>query len=207
MLCTLLEGDPPAETSTPPRRTASFESTPDEAGLEQKQDGDGTEGNGAQPTTDRSSAPPLATGEEQSRRDEKPEESRFNVLLGMLTIATMVDAEGEAASNWAAKSSGMGHDEHEKRDRKRSGMYAVFFLGRIRSNVLVLNTVNSCRHRDVLAKTTLFALYLLGLAWFNLQNGVVNTAKVIVRKYCHDWLRWQSPTVPSPRTSSWAGVV
>lgn len=143
VLCTLLEGDPPAETTTPPRRSAHFEATLDDAGLEQEQDGDGTKGNHAQAKTDRSSAPPLATeqikggnavgvdggdggggsaGEEECRGDEKPEKSRFNVLLGMLTIVTMVDAEGEAASSWAAKSSGgMGQDEHKNGDRSKSG--------------------------------------------------------------------------------------
>lgn len=152
MLCTLLDGDPPAERTTPPCRSADLEATPDQVGLEQEQDGDGIDGNGAQANTERSSTPPLATArrregetlgvdgdggggggsrllsgdaparDEETREDEKPEKSRFNVLLGMLTIATMVDAEGEAASSWAAKSSsGMGQDGHETDDGTKSG--------------------------------------------------------------------------------------
>lgn len=43
------------------------------------------------------STPPLT---EESRQSDKkrPEESRFQILLGMLTIATMVDAEGAAGT-------------------------------------------------------------------------------------------------------------
>lgn len=63
-----------------------------------------------------------SAGENEKRQDDKPEKSRFNVLLGMLTIATMVDAEGKAASSWTAKSfTGMGQDEHENGNTTNPG--------------------------------------------------------------------------------------
>eukprot|EP00752_Nemacystus_decipiens_P004957 g4510.t1 len=142
VLCTLLDGDLPSESPAFPRRSANFETTTTEARVEQEQDGDETKGNGSQEKTKPGSAPATVTerrregntlgvvrdggvggsrllnsddsaGEEQRTQDEKPEKSRFNVLLGMLTIATVVDAEGKAASSWAAKSSsGMGPEWH-----------------------------------------------------------------------------------------------
>ena len=143
VLCTLLDGDTPAETIAPPGRSANLDTTLDELGMEHQQDGDGTKGDGAQAKTEPSSTPPSAkylgkggnavgvdgrdggsgsVAAKEGRADEKPEKSRFNILLGMLTIATMVDAEGEAASSWAAKSSGgIEQNEHENGDRTKSG--------------------------------------------------------------------------------------
>lgn len=164
VLCTLLEGNPPTETTTPPRPSANFEATPDEAAVEQKQDGcgtkaqqdeDGTKGNGTQAPlsateeiiggsvlgvdgVDRDGGSRLlnrdrSASEEERSGKEKPEKSRFNVLLGMLTIATMVDADGKkSTSSWAAKSfTGMGQDELEHGDRAKSGRKHRVFCRRI----------------------------------------------------------------------------
>lgn len=69
-------------------------------------------------------------GEEENRGGEKPEKSRFNVLLGMLTIATMVDAEGEAAFSGVAKpSAGMEQDERKIGDGTKSGMQETSVFG------------------------------------------------------------------------------
>ena len=161
MLCTLLEGDPP-EATTPPCRSASFKTTSDQAALKQEGDGDSANGNNSAQAKTEDSPPRFANEEvrevstpvvdgggdggesrlvnsdhpasdEERRGDEKPEKSRFNVLLGMLTIATMVDAEGEAASSWAAKSSGgIGQDGQETDDGTKSGRnIRIPFLGRI----------------------------------------------------------------------------
>lgn len=75
-----------------------------------------------------------------SEGDGKPEKSRFNVLLGMLTIATMVDAEGKAAASWAAKSAaGWGQADQEvdgQAERGRMDINVCFF-GNTPSTALV----------------------------------------------------------------------
>ncbi|CAM9134053.1 unnamed protein product [Ectocarpus sp. 12 AP-2014] len=151
VLCTLLEGEPPAKNSmsaSPP--TAKRE---DGSSGDGDVDGDGSTGggqsgsgngeSGRRDAESRSGGVESGSGGGESSSgcgsgkygegsgglssgsggneeigdaegDGKPEKSRFSVLLGMLTIATMVDAEGEAAASWAAKSSsGKGQEDQE----------------------------------------------------------------------------------------------
>lgn len=55
--------------------------------------------------------------------DETPEKWRFDVLLGMLSIATMVDADGKANASWAANfSAGFKIEEKEDPGQAISGV-------------------------------------------------------------------------------------
>lgn len=127
VLCTLLGGKPPSKASIPPGHTKS---RPYRGGGGRRPGENTTgdiEGGSASATTEEGSASP-SSWEETKRESsgsagggeidggvdgaidvgakeewgEKPEKSHFNVLLGMLTIATMVGPGGEATASWAA---------------------------------------------------------------------------------------------------------
>ena len=102
VLCTLLEGEPPAENPDSSVPLDNSETATDG----QQLDRDASVGQ-----------------KERKGSGEKPEESSFNVLLGMLTIATMMDAEGQTATNLAATSvaAEIGQEGHEDRIRSVSG--------------------------------------------------------------------------------------
>lgn len=150
VLCTLLGGNPPADGSpgnskTGPGRGGEGEK-PDETTAEAEHRGD-MEDFGASATTDRDWVSPSSYGGstrenscagsvsdvgsvdgvtdvgEKGEWEKKPEESIFNVLLGMLTIATMVDADGQATASWTTKfPDGLKLDEKEDAGREISGI-------------------------------------------------------------------------------------
>lgn len=106
MLCSLLEGETPAENPDPSGLPGVSETTPD--------------------GRERSSQPlscDAADRDDRTGNGEKPEKSRFNVLLGMLTIATMVDVEGETGTNVPATvaDAEIGEEDKENRIRTFSG--------------------------------------------------------------------------------------
>ncbi|CAM9255225.1 unnamed protein product [Ectocarpus sp. 6 AP-2014] len=145
VLCTLLEGEPPAEnigSASPPTNKEDRSSGDGDVG------GDGSTGGGQSGSggvesgsgggeTGRGGGGGGKSSEGSGRLssgsggndkggdaegDGKPEKSRFSVLLGMLTIATMVDAEGKAAASWAAKSAaGRGQEDQEVNGQAERG--------------------------------------------------------------------------------------
>lgn len=149
MLCGLLGGKPPSKekfspghSKTRPHRGVGGERPGENT------TGD-VEGSVASATTEGGSASPSSSWEEIKRENsggaggggeidggvdgaidvgvkggwgEKPEKSHFNVLLGMLTIATMVGPGGEATASWATDfASGLNPEEKEDIGQAGSG--------------------------------------------------------------------------------------
>lgn len=164
VLCTLLEGEPPAEnigSASPPTAKKEDRNSGDgdiggdgSTGGGQSGSGGGESGSGGGESG--SGGGGGGKGSEGSGRvssgsggndeggdaegDGKPEKSRFSVLLGMLTIATMVDAEGKAAASWAAKSAaGRGQEDQEVDGQAERGRMNnnVCFVGKMPSAALV----------------------------------------------------------------------
>lgn len=126
VLCKLLEGEPPAKTHSPREMEGEpCQASPSTAEEEENEEatgvvacgaavgvvvgddgqGDGVVGgSGTCEDGDEGASPSGPSGASDDERkgddeveNERPEKSCFNVLLGMLTIATMVDAGGDTA--------------------------------------------------------------------------------------------------------------
>lgn len=98
---------PATKTSSQPVGAASSEGesdpvSPSPSTREDKEKGDGQSRGG-----DEGKVRDAAKSGGRQAGEAYPEKNRFDILLGMLTIATMVDPEGVATSNWASSGAGL----------------------------------------------------------------------------------------------------
>lgn len=124
VLCTLLDGEPPKDPTAciSPNKDLQDLETPTAAATSVV----ASKGSFSQPkrpslvaSSSSASSEEIITeksgecAEELKDDGGRPEKIGFSILLGMLTITTMIDAEGAVAANRAVSSAGSGKVQHD----------------------------------------------------------------------------------------------